>query len=214
MVVRPAYRASGAITGIIFDMDGTLTEPGAIDFSAMYRRCGISRIGGDIISQIEQVADPAERERMHRVIIEEEMKGCERMRLRPDLEAFLDALHRSRIRAALSTRNCFAAYERFLDVAAISDQRFSPALSRETLGGLNKPDPRVAAHVLTSWEASPETVWFVGDSEDDVACGKGAGCKTCLILTSYNRDVVKREGLVDLAVNSLSEFGQHIGLEL
>ena len=48
-------------------------------------------------------------------------------------------------------------------------------------------------------------VWFVGDSEDDVRCGRLAGCKTCLILTEYNRYLVGSE-LVDLAVESLSEF--------
>jgi hypothetical protein len=30
----------GPVTGIIFDMDGTLTMPGALDFQAMYTRTG------------------------------------------------------------------------------------------------------------------------------------------------------------------------------
>jgi phosphoglycolate phosphatase-like HAD superfamily hydrolase len=29
--------------GIIFDLDGTLTEPGAINFQTMYERCGLKR---------------------------------------------------------------------------------------------------------------------------------------------------------------------------
>jgi pyridoxine kinase len=53
-VLSKSYRIRGGICGIIFDMDGTLTLPGAIDFSAMYRRTGLTRDSalGDIMSQI------------------------------------------------------------------------------------------------------------------------------------------------------------------
>jgi phosphoglycolate phosphatase-like HAD superfamily hydrolase len=57
-------------------------------------------------------------------------------------------------------------------------------------------------------------VWFVGDSDDDMKCGKAAGCKTCLILTDYNRRFKDDKALCDLAVESLSEFGRHIGISL
>jgi hypothetical protein len=33
----------GPVVGVIFDMDGTLTEPGAIDFKAIYTRIGVTR---------------------------------------------------------------------------------------------------------------------------------------------------------------------------
>jgi len=38
------------ISGVIFDMDGTLTEPGAINFAEMYDKCGLDRKGGIYIS--------------------------------------------------------------------------------------------------------------------------------------------------------------------
>jgi hypothetical protein len=43
--------------------------------------------------------------------------GCERMICRPDLSIFLTALHKSRIRAAISTRNCEQAIVKFLNLA-------------------------------------------------------------------------------------------------
>ena len=38
-------RPNGAIKGIVWDMDGTLTKDGAIDFEEMYRRSGAAAAG-------------------------------------------------------------------------------------------------------------------------------------------------------------------------
>ena len=146
-----AYVASGNVTGIIFDMDGTLTEPGAIDFTAMYRRTQLKPTDGDLITQINSMIDDKRRKECNEIIIEEEMIGCEKAILRPDLHTFLNAIHNSRIRIALSTRNCELAYHKFLNQSQISEYRFFPAVARETLGELNKPDPRVATHILNAW---------------------------------------------------------------
>jgi len=35
--------------GVIFDMDGTLTKPGAIDYQVIFDRIGIQRENGDIL---------------------------------------------------------------------------------------------------------------------------------------------------------------------
>ena len=64
------------------------------------------------------------------------------------------------------------------------------------------------------WGASPGSVWFVGDSIDDMVCGKLAGCKTCLILTDQNEAVADQTEYVDLSVRSLRMFGLHIGLDM
>jgi hypothetical protein len=49
---NPSQRAHlfhAPVVGVIFDMDGTLTEPGAINFAAMYERIGLTKGKGDII---------------------------------------------------------------------------------------------------------------------------------------------------------------------
>ena len=56
---------------------------------------------------------------------------------------------------------------------------------------------------LTHSLTRPGDVYFVGDSSDDIYCGKGANIKTCLITTSYN----KEKGIpADFVVDTLSEF--------
>lgn len=101
--------------------------------------------------------------------------------------------------------------------------RLHPLLHRHSLeGSVNKPDPRVAQHVLRLWgipdtqadETAVGSVWFVGDSLDDMLCGKAAGCKTCLISTEHNTHIYEtRKDVIDLHVHSLQEFVQLIGLE-
>ncbi|KAJ1389272.1 hypothetical protein B484DRAFT_294713, partial [Ochromonadaceae sp. CCMP2298] len=141
---------SGGLLGIIFDMDGTLTEPNAIDFAAMYSRNGlIKHPTDDIVRMINRL--PAEqRDKAMQVIEEEEMAGCERMVLRTHLMEILSAAGRANIRVALSTRNCDKAVQIFLRRAGLPQTVFSPMLHRDSLS-VSKPDPAVARHVLEQW---------------------------------------------------------------
>ena len=96
------------------------------------------------------------------------------------------------------------AYEAFVRKAKIDPNTFDPVLDRNTLHGINKPDPRIAYHILEIWGHSPQNVWFVGDSIDDIRCGKSAGCNTCLVTASGH--LHKDEHLIDCRVTSLHQF--------
>ena len=111
-----ANRVCAPVEGVIFDMDGTLTMPGAINFNAMYERCGLSRSNGDIVLQIENMTDLEAKTNAYKIIIEEEMIGVDNMALREDMFQALQALHKKRIRTAIATRNCDVALNKFLEV--------------------------------------------------------------------------------------------------
>lgn len=214
-ILRPHHEIS-RIHGIIFDMDGTLTEPNSIDFKAMYERNGLKRVpGSDILTLVNNLPDERRQAAMN-VILEEEMLGIERMMLRPHLHTTLDTLVLSELRVALSTRNCATALEKFIEHSKIPSSIFHPALHRDSLDGINKPDPAVAKHILDHWKVptgEEHLVWFVGDSLDDVACGKAAGCSTCLITTDSNHHIVHHNpDLVDLVIDSLDELVHHLKL--
>ena len=100
------------------------------------------------MTQINSNPDPVRRLELSRIIIEEEMLACERVVCRPDLKDLLAALHASRLRLAISTKNCEQAVNKFLEIAVVPQDRFHPTLTRDSLGGLSKPDPRVAQHIL------------------------------------------------------------------
>ena len=102
---------------IAFDLDGTLTAPGAIDFARIRRRVGMPQDGGSILAWIERnVADPEERRRCIRVIQEEEQLGLESMALGAGFETlatFLRGAGRA-IRTAIVTRNSSEALGAFV----------------------------------------------------------------------------------------------------
>lgn len=109
---------------------------------------GLTREGGDIMTQINNNSDLAIRAEQSRIIIEEEMFALERVKCRPDLLPLTNALFNSRIRAAICTKNCDLAVVKFLDIAKIPQGRFGPLVTRDSLGPLSKPDPKVAEHIL------------------------------------------------------------------
>ena len=194
----PAWRAAPAMArydGVIFDMDGTLTEPGHIDFKAMRAAAGIPP-GADILKHVNAMPDAAARAAAHAAVERCEAEGIERMRLRPHLRPIVAELRERRVRMAIATRNNAKALDRFLEVAELKGCRggggdgtdeeafFSPAMDRDALP-VNKPDPAVARKALDEWGMGgrPERALFVGDHADDIACGQAAGCATCLIRT-------------------------------
>lgn len=94
------------VRGVIFDMDGTLTEEHAIDFKAMYDRIGIVKRGDDIISQVKEDLDDEAQRKAFEIIVEEEMLGCDRMTVKKDLDHCISFLSSRKIKMAISTRNC------------------------------------------------------------------------------------------------------------
>jgi HAD superfamily hydrolase (TIGR01549 family) len=212
---------SSTISGIILDMDGTLTQPGAIDFSAMYTRNGLEKTkDSDILAVIEALPTESERINAMKIILEEEKLGCDRMELRPHLHTFLHAARTNRVRLAITTRNCETSLDKFISLSNIHESVFFPRLTRDSLNGVNKPNPEVAQHIFRHWSVEPGfegTVWFVGDSIDDMMCGRNSGCKTCLIRTPYNAHLTltsfeERGSVVDLVVESLEEFARKVNL--
>ena len=201
-----------AVLGVIFDMDGTLTLPGAIDFKAMYRRIGLQRHKDkDLLTLVGELPE-AERARAMQIIYEEEMAGINRQEMRSGLVQTISSLHASKVRLALCTRNCRDAYLQFLQQSSLLAHHFLPALFRESFedAGIQKPNPELARHILRTWEILPEqyrSVWFVGDSLDDMKCGKLAGLTTCLIRTHENEGLEEQfPELIDHTVAHLEDL--------
>eukprot|EP01012_Entosiphon_sulcatum_P055912 TRINITY_DN7857_c0_g1_i2.p1 TRINITY_DN7857_c0_g1~~TRINITY_DN7857_c0_g1_i2.p1 ORF type:complete len:123 (-),score=16.23 TRINITY_DN7857_c0_g1_i2:360-704(-) len=71
------------LAGVVFDLDGTLTVDGAIDFDAMRRAVGIPSTS-DILQHINELP-PEEREKANGIIEEIEMRAIEKQELQPVL---------------------------------------------------------------------------------------------------------------------------------
>jgi HAD superfamily hydrolase (TIGR01549 family) len=172
-----ASLAGRRIRGLIFDVDGTLTHQGAIDFALMRARIGAPP-GSDMITFVDAVPDAVKREELRRILEEEELLGLERGMVRADAMATLDLLHGTGIRLGVVTRNNPNILAKTMEKLGRA-HLFSPMLSRAFVPV--KPDPAPALHILREWALPACEVLFVGDAPDDMACGRGAGCDTVLI---------------------------------
>ena len=190
--MRRAFRA------IVFDLDGTLTAPGAIDFARLRARLR-APAGVDVLTHAG--ADPE----LLAIIAEEEELGLQRARLNagaPELLAFLQQQRAPRLFTGILTRNNDAVLRRTLAaLPPLAAHAFDAALSRDWPGGPPKPHPAALLHMAREWRVETSQCIMVGDWVDDIAAGKGAGFHTVAIGT----DAATR-GMADAAIDSLAEL--------
>jgi pyridoxine kinase len=242
--------------GVIFDMDGTLTLPGAIDFAgmrqALYDTHPPLREGvRDIVTSLNNLLPPtllqtpeeqeirALQDQLYAIVEEFEVAATIKQKLRPSLHALLLLLRKHcHIPLALCTRNGTTATQVFLetydlpadvfDIVSVRNSVTHPSRDMSSMPiqvtapseWINKPHPAVAESILRQWQILVQEeiasnkelrrrVVFVGDSIDDMSCGRGAGCTTVLMLTDDNRSLLENEdtrGQIDFAVSSLEEL--------
>ncbi len=183
------------LTGIVFDMDGTLTLP-AIDFDAMRRRLNIPP-GRDILLTVREWPLPRRRWAM-KVIDAVEANARRHLELQPGTVELLHFLTRRGLRKALLTRNSTAAV-RLLERRL--DSGFSVVVTRDF--PLVKPHPEPLQHVCRTWRTDPGTVLMVGDYRDDMLCARAAGVQCCLLRNDHDADAAS---LADFTVASLGEL--------
>jgi HAD superfamily hydrolase (TIGR01549 family) len=192
---------TASLQGVIFDMDGTLTLPGAIDFAAMRKRSGTPR-GTDLLVHAATHPDPVERSRIHAVLVDEEELGFTRAQLMPDLDVLLDFLELHEVRMAILTRNNDDIMARTVAMMRRKPGTFSVMLSRSFEP--SKPNPEPIRFICDSWGCKPSDVVMVGDSIDDMLCGRAAGSHTVLVGSPAQHGHDDALPLSDAAVVSLT----------
>eukprot|EP00741_Cyanophora_paradoxa_P020388 tig00021254_g19679.t1 len=194
-MARQLMHTNTKLRGVVFDMDGTLTCDGAIDFVEMRRRAGIPD-GHDILQYVHGLP-PGERERVMDIIDQVEVEGHERQSLMEGLHDLLGFIDSKGLRRGLLTRNSRKSVDVFL---AMSRAHFSTIVTRDFVPTKPHPDPLL--HIAETWDTPPSSLVMVGDWVDDIKCGKAAGAHTVMILTPKSRP---HADLADFAVESLPE---------
>lgn len=163
------------VKGIIFDMDGTLTLPDQINFRRLRERTGVPS-DVDIVPYLRQKYsdDPEGLRSAMAIIHEEEELAFSPAKLQPGLKDLILHFKAIGLRLGIVTRNSSAVVAGFLESLGFDDGTFSEIITRDT-DIPNKPDPASVLHCCRSWDLHPSTVLMVGDSVDDVLCGRAAG---------------------------------------
>jgi hydrogenase expression/formation protein HypE len=204
---------------VLFDFDGTLTRPEAIDFAALRELLGCPP-GTAILEFIEAIADPRERERAWRVLDDFELAAARVSVPNEGAEELVAALRDSGFGRAILSRNSRASIlEALKSFRAVTAADFAAILSRENAGRPKpSPDGVLAAARLLGVTAAELLV--VGDFVFDVAAGNAAGARTALLTNGRTRTGPHAvpaggqdmDGTPDFTVATLRELGPILGL--
>ena len=164
------------LRGVLFDMDGTLTLPHLLDFAAMRQAVGLPP-GSPIRDGIEALPDEKREAAWAEV---ERIELANPSELQPGLLQLMATLKRRGLLVGIATRNTARGVDAMLAAAGLPPDSFAPVLTRE--GPFpDKPHPEIALTAAREWGVPPEACLMVGDSMDDVRCGRAAGMATCLL---------------------------------
>ena len=166
------------IKGVLFDFDGTLTFPDALDFPAIKRELGCP-VDKPILEYIE-TQPPEHQAKLTKILEKKEEIAAEKSFPNKGSEKCLSVLKDKGIALGILTRNSLISVEKAMqkfkcikidDFAAIITREFSPP----------KPHPDGVLEAARQMGLMPDELLMVGDFRFDVIAGKRAGAPSVLL---------------------------------
>ena len=156
-------------SAILFDMDGTITEP-MLDFTRIKREMGIGQ--RPILEALAEMSG-SERQIAEAVLHRHEEEAAANSTLNPGCHELLKWLERHRVAMAVITRNSRISVQTVCRKHAL---KFDVLITRED--GRFKPDPAPLLEACRRLEVANTDVWMVGDGQYDVEAGLAAEIAT------------------------------------
>lgn len=157
---------------LLFDMDGTLTEP-RLDFPQMKIDMGIGP--GPILESLAELND-FDRARAESVLHRHEENAAAESALNEGCRELLNFIQQSAWPTALITRNSRRSVE---TVLARHNLFFPVIVTRED--GRHKPHPDPIHLACRQLNVTAVNAWMIGDGRYDIEAGLAAGTKTVWI---------------------------------
>jgi hydrogenase expression/formation protein HypE len=195
------------IAAVVFDFDGTLTKPGAIDFAAIHQAVGCPQ-GMGLLEFLEAIDDPEKRLRKEAVLVAAETEAAQRCQANAGAKELVTLLRESSVPMAIITRNRREAVERaLLNLEGIDADDFACIVTRD-LPLSPKPSPEGVQHVVRELGVEVNNMLVVGDHAYDIEAGIRAGAPT-MFLQNDSR-VAPGPDESDFVVRTLEEAYQVI----
>jgi hydrogenase expression/formation protein HypE len=178
-------RAQNHIKMVLFDFDGTLTKPGALDFDRIKQAIGCPP-EIPVLEYMRSINDPVRRQEVSHLLDRFEMEGAEISTPNAGAETVIPYLKERGILIGILTRNTRKTVIRALEnfqATGISD--FDLVITRDDQLK-PKPHPEGILWAAQKMGIRPEHILMVGDFVFDMEAGRRAGAVT-LFLDNHSR---------------------------
>lgn len=166
-----------SIKAVIFDLDGTITQP-YFDFDAIREEMGLDKDSGPIL-EIMETMSVEQRRRVEEILHYHEQMAVTRSRLNPGAEKTLELLRAGGVKVGILTRN------RRNNAIAVADKhglKFDVIVGRED--GPAKPDAYGVIQICKQFGVRCEETLMVGDYLFDLQCANAAGAVSVLLINT------------------------------
>jgi len=194
---------------VLFDFDGTLTRPEALDFGEL-RRLLSCPPGEPILEHIQALPTEEERQRSWEILDAFELAAARASVPNEGSEELIQALKEADMPLGILSRNSRASVlEAMGRFARLEPGDFSVIISRES-PGRPKPHPDGVELAARLFALEPSEILMVGDFVFDIMAGKSAGAGTAFL--TNGRPVPQMQVSPDYIVSTLAELRQVLAL--
>jgi HAD superfamily hydrolase (TIGR01509 family) len=168
-----------SIKAVIFDLDGTITQP-YFDFDAIREEIGLAKDSGPVLESMEKMT-AQQRQDAEKILHYHEQKAVTESKLNANAKQTLSALRAAGIHIGVLTRN---KRSNALAIARKHKLKFDAVIGRED--GPVKPDAFGVLQLSRQFGVKPEETLLVGDYLFDLLCAKAAGA-VAVLLANHNQ---------------------------
>ena len=198
-ILNKPYR----ISAVLFDFDGTLTKPDALDFSVIKKIIGCPE-ETPALEFIESISDPQKRSEAFDELNRFENQAAANSEPNPGAENLVRTIHSNGLPMGLITRNSMDSIKKalknfngldldYFDVVITRDDPVKP-----------KPDPAGILLAARRLNIDPRHIMMVGDFVFDIDAGRTAGTLTALL--DVNPRVDKSRLECDIIISRLADL--------
>ncbi len=198
-VIEKPYR----ISAVLFDFDGTLTKPDALDFSVIKETLGCPH---DIpaLEFIESIPDPQKKNQAFTELDRFESRAAAISEPNPGAENLIRTIHSMGLPMGIVTRNSVdSVRESLKNFNGIGLDDFDIVITRND-PVKPKPSPEGVLLAARKLNVDPRHILMVGDFVFDIDAGRKAGTLTALL--DVNPRVDKSRLKCDIVVSSLADL--------
>jgi len=199
------------IKAVLFDFDGTLTQPGAIDFSIIRKAIGCPE-NQPIIEFIEAIPDRSLQQKAFSCLEQFEMEGAQGSIANPDTETVMKYLRSERLYTGIISRNGRLPIKRaFENFEKLGMEDFDLIITRND-PITPKPSDDGVKFAANRFKIRPEEILVVGDYIYDIESGNRAGAITVFLCNKGAAASFNIES--DFQISRLSELENIVRLGL